>query len=114
MPFDIQITEDDQRQLRSLTAREQRIVENAVMAKLVNEPTKISRAIKQLRPNPFAQYELRAGGLRVLYNVEGTNVVLLIVGRKIGNRLVVEGVEFHGHQDNPAQQPGGQSQGDAE
>src|SRR5947207_12697506 len=106
MPFDIQITEEAQRQLDSLTAREQRIVENAVMTKLVNEPIKTSRAIKQLRPNPFAQYELRAGALRVLYNVEGTTVVLLIVGRKAGNNLIVEGIAFHGHQDNPPQQPG--------
>jgi mRNA-degrading endonuclease RelE of RelBE toxin-antitoxin system len=61
MPFDVQITEDAQRQLSSLPAREQRVVESAVMTRLVNEPAKTSRAIKQLRPNPFAQYELRAG-----------------------------------------------------
>ena len=114
MPFDIEITEDAQRQLRTLTAREQRIVENAVATKLVNEPTKISRAIKQLRPNPFVQYELRAGALRVLYNVEETTVILLIVGKKVGNTLVVEGVEFHGHEDDPAQQPGSESAGDAQ
>src|SRR5690242_17650344 len=112
MLFDIQITEDAQRQLDNLTAREQRIVENAIMTKLANEPTKLSRAIKQLRPNPFAQYELRAGALRVLYNVEGTTVVLLMVGRKAANKLIVEGVEFHGHQDNPSQQPGSEPRRD--
>ena len=60
-----------------------------------------TRAIKRLRPNPFAQFELRAGDLRVLYNVEGSEVVLLVVGRKVGNKLIVKGQEFYGHQDNP-------------
>ena len=69
-------------------------------------PTTPPRAIKRLRPNPLAEYELRAGSLRVLYNVEGSEVVLLVVGRKVGNKLVVKGQEFHGHQDNPPQPPG--------
>lgn len=33
--------------------------------------------------------------LRVLYNVEEGEVVVLLVGRKIGNRLIVEGAELH-------------------
>ena len=53
-----------------------------------------------LRPNPLAAFELRAADLRVLYNVEGDQVVLLVVGRKVGNKLIVEGEEFHGHQDH--------------
>jgi hypothetical protein len=28
------------------------------------------------------------------------------VGRRIGNRLIVEGEEFHGHQDHSIQPPG--------
>lgn len=47
--------------------------------------------------------------IRVLYNVEGTEVVLLIVGRKVGNTLVVEGEEFREHQDNPTKPTGGES-----
>jgi len=49
-----------------------------------------------------------------LYNVEGEEVVLLVVGRKVGNVLVVEGEEFHGHQDNPVESAGGGPGGDAE
>ena len=30
------------------------------------------------------------------YNVEDDTVVILIVGRKVGNKLIVEGEEFHG------------------
>lgn len=106
MAFKITITADADRQYRSLAAREQRILEAAIQSRLEHEPTKPSKAIKRLRPNPFAEYELRAGDLRALYNVEGDEVVILVVGRKVGNKLIVEGEEFHGHQDNPTEPPG--------
>jgi hypothetical protein len=38
----------------------------------------------------------------------------LIVGRKIGNKLVVSGEEFHEHQVNPPESPGGGPAGDAD
>jgi hypothetical protein len=37
-----------------------------------------------------------------------------IVGRKAGNKLIVEGEEFHGHQDHPVEPPGNGSQKDPE
>ena len=114
MPFKITITEDADRQLRFLPAREQRILEAAVQARLEHQPTTPTRAIKRLRPNPLAHYELRAGGLRALYNVEGDEVVIVIVGRKVGNKLVVEGEEFHGHQDDSVEPPGKRAREDAE
>ena len=40
---------------------------------------------------------------KILYNVEENEVIVLIVGRKVGNKLIVEGEEFHGHQDHSAQ-----------
>jgi mRNA-degrading endonuclease RelE of RelBE toxin-antitoxin system len=114
MPFKITITEDADRQFRSLPAREQRILEAAIQSRLEHEPSKPTRAIKRLRPNALAEFELRAGALRVLYNVEAGEVVLLIVGRKVGNRLIVEGEEFHGHQDHPVEPPGSGSKKDSE
>jgi mRNA-degrading endonuclease RelE of RelBE toxin-antitoxin system len=101
MAFRITITEDAERQLQSLSARDQRTLQAAIAARLEHQPTTLSRAVKQLRPNPLAEFELRAGNLQVLYNVEGDEVVLLIVGRKEGNKLIVAGEEFRGHQDNP-------------
>src|SRR5437868_2758293 len=101
MPFRITITVDADRQWRALTVREQRILEAAILTRLQDQPAQPSRAIKRLRPNPLAGFELRVGDLRALYNVEGDEVVLLVIGRKVGNKLVVEGEEFHGHQDNP-------------
>lgn len=106
MALDIVITEDAERQLRSLPVRDQRNLESAILSRLGHQPTKPTKAIKRLRPNPLAKFELRAGDLRVLYNVEGDEVVILVVGQKVGNKLIVEGEEFHGHQDDPPQPSG--------
>ncbi len=114
MPFQITITSDAESHLRTLSAREQRLLEAAIQTHLLHQPTTSTKAIKRLRPNPFAEFELRVGDLRVLYNVEGTEVVLLVVGRKVGNKLIVEGREFYEHQDHPAEPAGGKPPGDVE
>jgi mRNA-degrading endonuclease RelE of RelBE toxin-antitoxin system len=103
MPFKISITEDADRQFRALPARDPRILSAAIQSRLRERPTTPTKAIKRLRANPFAEFELRAGDLRVLYNVDEGEVVVLIVGRKVGNKLIVEGEEFHGHQDDTAE-----------
>jgi mRNA-degrading endonuclease RelE of RelBE toxin-antitoxin system len=112
MAFHISITADAESQWRALSARQQRLLEAAIQTRLVHQPTTPTKAVKRLRPNPFAEFELRVGDLRVLYNVEGTEVVLLVVGRKVGNKLVVEGAEFHGHQDHPSESAGDEPRGD--
>jgi mRNA-degrading endonuclease RelE of RelBE toxin-antitoxin system len=114
MPFKITITEDADRQFRALPARDRRILEAAILSRLEHQPTTATKAVKRLRPNTLAEFELRAGDLRVLYNVEGEEVVVLIVGRKVGNKLIVEGEEFHGHQDHLAEPPGNGPEKDAE
>jgi len=113
MPFKITITEVADRQFRALKSREQRNLAAAILSRLEHQPRTPSKAIKQLLPNPLAEFELRAGDLRALYNVEAVEVVVLIVGRKVGNKLIVEGEEFHGHQDHPAQPPGSGSKENA-
>ena len=112
--FKITITAEAESQLRALPVRDQRTLEAAIQARLAQQPTTPTRAIKRLRPNPLAQFELRAGNLRVLYNVEGSEVVLLVVGRKVGNKLVVKGQEFYGHQDNSTEPLGGGPAGDSQ
>lgn len=114
MLFRITVTEDADRQFRSLAIRQQRILEAAIQSRLHHEPTTPTKAIKRLRPNPLAEFELRAGDLRALYNVEGDEIVILIVGRKLGKKLIVEGEEFHGHQDHPVEPPGNGSGKDAD
>ena len=114
MAFQIAITDEANRQFQALPVREQRILEAAILSRLEHQPTTPTKAIKRLRPNPFAEFELRVGDLRALYNVEGDEVVILVIGRKLGNTLIVEGEEFHGHQDHPAEPPGNGSQKDAD
>ena len=69
MPYRIEITEVAERQLRALPAHDQRTLESAIAARLVHQPTTETRAVRRLRPNPFAEWELRVGDLRALYNV---------------------------------------------
>jgi mRNA-degrading endonuclease RelE of RelBE toxin-antitoxin system len=114
MAFPITITEDAEQQFRSLPARDQRVLQAAIASRLQNQPTTLTRAVKRLRPNPLAEFELRAGDLRALYNVEGDEVIILIVGRKVGNKLIVAGEEFRGHQDDPAEPDAGGPDGDAD
>ncbi len=114
MAFQITITEDAEQQFLALPVRDQRTLRAAIASRLQNQPTTLTRAIKQLRPNPLAAYELRAGDLRVLYNVEVDEVVIVVVGRKVGNRLIVAGEEYRGHQDDPSGSAGSGSEGNAE
>ncbi len=40
----------------------------------------------------------------MLYNVEGKEVVILVIGRKAGNKLIVAGEEFH-EQETDSSEP---------
>jgi mRNA-degrading endonuclease RelE of RelBE toxin-antitoxin system len=112
MTFQTTITADAESQWQALSARQQRLLEAAIQTRLIYQPTTPTKAVKKLRPNPFAEFELRVGDLRVLYNVEGAEVVLLIVGRKVGNKLIVEGKEFHGHKNHPIESTGNEPPSD--
>ena len=102
MAYRITITEEAVSHLRALPARQQRILEAAILARLRDQPTTLSKSVKMLRHNPLVEFEIRVGDLRALYNVEGSEVVVLVVGRKVGNKLIVGNEEFHGHQDDSA------------
>jgi len=68
-----------------LTARQQRIVLDAIDTRLPHEPTRETRNRKPMRPNPVAPWELRIGNLRVYYEVEEepeAKVIILAVGIK--------------------------------
>ena len=90
-----------ERHLRSFKARQQRIIQTGI-EKLITEPTNLSKSVKKLRPNPIAQYEIRIGEFRALYNVdEAAKVVtVLLIGEKRGNELFVEGKVFDAHKSD--------------
>lgn len=100
MAFLITMTNDAERQFLALSVRDQRILEAAISTRLTHEPTKESRSIKRLRPNSIAEFELRVGDLRALYVIDPAKqeVIIGVVGEKRGNKLFVEGREYHDHE----------------
>lgn len=72
--------------LRSLTARQQRIVLDAVDRQLAHQPTVETRNRRPMRPNPVAPWELRIGNLRVYYDVE-TEPEHVVYVRAVGIKL---------------------------
>ena len=95
MAYRIIFSEEAQDHLENLSVRERQIVLARIRASLLEAPTRETRNLKVLRPNPLARYELRAGSLRVFFDpseVEGT-VRVLAIGRKRRNRLIVGGQE---------------------
>ncbi len=77
--------------LQVLSARQRKIIFDAVERQLAYQPTVETRNRKPMRPNPVAPWELRVGNLRVYYDVEEEDQVVLIlaVGVKRRNRLYI-------------------------
>ena len=46
------------------------------------------------RPWEFADFELRVDDLRVFYRVAGERVEVVLIGRKKGSQLVIDGKRF--------------------
>ena len=46
------------------------------------------------RPSEFAAFELRVDDLRVFYRVAGNRVQVILIGRRKGNHLVINGKRF--------------------
>jgi hypothetical protein len=95
--YRIRLTESAEGHFAQLTARQQTTVLNAVRVQLQHEPLRGTRNRKQLRPNPFAPWELRGASLRVFYEIDALEpdlVNVLAIGMKRGNRLFVSGKEI--------------------
>lgn len=75
---------------------EQQMILTAIEDQLTYEPAIETRNRKQLRPNDFAEWELRVGQFRVFYDVQVTVTIVQIegIGYKEGNRLYLRGKEF--------------------
>src|SRR5437016_2342881 len=95
MRYEIEFTEQAERHLSQLSARDRAVVLDAIEQQLRHQPTVPTRNRKELRPNPLAPWELRVGSFRVFYDVDGERVIVLIVaiGSKEHNVLRIEGKE---------------------
>lgn len=90
MAYQIEYSDAAIEHLKVLTARQQRIVLDAVDQQLQYEPLVETRNRKPMEPNSLATWELRVDNLRVYYNVEGENIYVVYiqaVGVKIRNRV---------------------------
>ena len=96
MKYSIKYSPDAVVHLKRLTKRYQKIVLDGVERSLAHQPSNSSRNRKRMRPNAWADWELRLGDLRVYYVIgEPDNCVsILAVGIKIGNRVVIGGEEI--------------------
>ena len=61
--FEIRFSEDAQRHLKALTARDRRTVVEAIEHQLLHKPMIRTRNRKMLRANPLATWELRSGAI---------------------------------------------------
>ncbi len=83
MPFAIILAPEAVEDLRRQTANVRATVRNALEMHLRHEPEKASRSrIKRLRGLRRPQYRLRAGEIRVFYDVSGTTVEVLAIVAK--------------------------------
>ena len=87
----IDYTEDAKRDLTYFRKFEQKYILDEVDRNLQYEPTVETRNRKLLDPNDIADWELRLGKFRVLYDVEVEVKIVAIqaVGFKIGNQLYI-------------------------
>lgn len=96
MRYVVEFAESVREQMKALSARQRGVVLQAIERNLLHEPLQETRNRKPLRPNPVAPWELRAGSLRVFYEVaerEPGIVRVLAVGHKQGNVLRIAGRE---------------------
>ena len=98
--FEIQITHGAEADLAWFKPFIRRGILDGIEVHLRHEPKIATRRLKALRPNPVAEWELRLGDFRVLYDIdeEGRTVTVQLVGEKRSNRLLVRGQEFTTHE----------------
>ena len=94
--FAIGLTPEATADLDSLRNYDRKRILDAIYGQLPHQAITEARNRRRLRPNPFAQWELRVGSFRVFYDVDEENeqVKVLAVGYKEGNQLYVHGEEY--------------------
>jgi mRNA-degrading endonuclease RelE of RelBE toxin-antitoxin system len=84
------------RQYKKLPARVRALLKSTIVQRLLQEdPTLEDRNRFRLRrASVYADYELRVEVWRVFYRVQTQRMVVELIGRKDGNRVIIEGQEF--------------------
>ena len=93
--FEIEFTDQAIQDLEWFKKYEQNVIIDGIEASLCYEPTTETRNRKPLRPNDTAEWELKLGVYRVLYNVEEQVRIVSIerIAAKPGNKYIFQGEE---------------------
>lgn len=93
--FEIELTDQAIEDLQWFKKHQQNVIIDGIEANLCYEPTTETRNRKRLRPNDTAEWELRLGEYRVLYNVEEKVRIVSIerIAAKPGNKYIFQGEE---------------------
>ncbi|MEG3839260.1 type II toxin-antitoxin system RelE/ParE family toxin [Microcoleus sp. herbarium14] len=93
--FEIEFTDQAIEDLQWFKKHEQNVIVDGIEANLCYEPTTETRNRKPLRPNNTAEWELRVGLDRVLYNVDQQVKIVSIerIAGKPGNKYIFQGEE---------------------
>ena len=96
MKRQVVLSPDAVRQFRALRSYEQSLLRDALKTQLQDDDaTRETRHRFRLRrPSEHADFELRVRELRVFYRVVGDSVQVVLIGRKEGNALIIEGRRF--------------------
>ena len=94
--FEIKFTTDAIEDLRWFKKAERKRIIAALEVALRYEPAVETRNRKRLRANQLAEWELRAGKLRIFFDIDPKNRLIKVeaVGYKKGNRLFIHGEEY--------------------
>ncbi|MCK6555039.1 type II toxin-antitoxin system RelE/ParE family toxin [Candidatus Binatia bacterium] len=92
----VALSPDAVRQLRALRASDRRLVQDQMREQLgESDATQETRNRFRLRrPSRVADYELRIRDWRVFYRVVDETVQVVLVGRKSGSFLIIDGKRF--------------------
>lgn len=92
--FEVRFSEDADRHLKVRSARDQRILMQAIEEQLTHQPTVPTRNRKQLHANPLATWSVRVQEFRVLYNIDESLVTVVAIAVKEGNKFIIDGKEY--------------------
>ena len=96
MKLAIVLSPDALRQVRKLRAKDRSRLRDAMLASLGEDDATVEarNRFRLRRPSEFADFELRVDDLPVFYRVAGERVEVVLIGRKKGNHLVIDGKRF--------------------
>ncbi len=87
---------DAVRQFKQLGAAERARLKEAIKASLEEDNATIAskNRFPLRRASELASFEFRVGDLRVFYRVVGVEVRIVLIGRKKGDQLLIDGKRF--------------------